>query len=246
MRASLDQGVVRLIGSPIGNLGDITIRAVETLKAADVIACEDTRHSLRLLSHLGIRDKELVSLHEHNEESRASDLVGRASAGQLIAILSDAGTPAISDPGYRLVNACIDAGVRVEVIPGPSAVIAGLVGSGLPTDSFYFGGFLPVKSGRKSKELTAALERVETSVFFESPHRLLKTLAAISDLEPDRSVCVARELTKKFESYHRGTAAEVAREFDGKTVKGEITLLIRGTGKKKAGRVRDLNAPHKN
>jgi len=235
-----------LIGSPIGNLGDITIRAVETLKAADVIACEDTRHSLRLLSHLDIRDKELMSLHEHNEVNRASDLVGRASAGQLIAILSDAGTPSISDPGYRLVNACIDAGVRVEVIPGPSAVITGLVGSGLPTDSFYFGGFLPVKSGRKSRELAAALERVETSVFFESPHRLLKTLAAISDLEPGRSVCVARELTKRFESYHRGTAAEVAREFDGKTVKGEITLLIRGTGKKKAGRVRDLNAPHKN
>lgn len=246
MSTSLGQGVVRLIGSPIGNLGDITIRAVETLKLADVIACEDTRHSLRLLSHLDIRDKELVSLHEHNEGNRAAELVERASAGQMIAILSDAGTPSISDPGYRLVNACVDAGVRVEAIPGPSAVITGLVGSGLPTDSFYFGGFLPVKSGRKSRELAAALERVETSVFFESPHRLLKTLAAISELDPDRSVCVARELTKKFESYHRGNASEVAGEFDGKTVKGEITLLIRGTGKKKAVKTRDRNERQKN
>lgn len=246
MSIPLDQGVVSLIGSPIGNLGDITLRAVETLKAADVIACEDTRHSRRLLSHLDIHDKELVSLHEHNEEKRAEELVQRTSAGQKIAILSDAGTPAISDPGYRLVRMCVDAGVRIEVIPGPSAVIAGLAGSGLPTDSFYFGGFLPVKSGKKSKAIVDALERAETSIFFESPHRLLKTLSVIDELDSDRSVCVAREMTKKFETYHRGTASEIAAEFSEKTVKGEITLLIAGAGKKKSRKQRSSSDSEKN
>ncbi|MEX2577932.1 MAG: 16S rRNA (cytidine(1402)-2'-O)-methyltransferase [Verrucomicrobiales bacterium] len=233
MSNPLGQGLVQLIGSPIGNLGDITYRAVECLGAADVIACEDTRHSLRLLAHIGIRDKALVSLHEHNEQQRAADLVQRARGGDRVAFLSDAGTPTISDPGYRLVNACVEAGVRVEVIPGPSAVIAGLAASGLPTDAFYFGGFLPVKPGKKEKELAAALERVETSIFFESPHRLAKTLAVLDAVDPKREICVAREMTKKFESYHRGTAAALHQEFSEKTAKGEITLLIRGTGRRK-------------
>ena len=136
---------MQLIGTPIGNLGDITFRAVESIKAANVVACEDTRHSQRLLSHLGISGKELVALHEHNEQHRAQSLVERAMNGERIVFLSDAGTPTISDPGYRLVNACHEAGVRVEVIPGPSAVITALAGSGLPTDAFYFGGFLAVK-----------------------------------------------------------------------------------------------------
>ena len=239
MSGSLDQGIVSLVGSPIGNLGDITFRAVETLKKADIIACEDTRHSSKLLAHLDIRNKELVSLHEHNEQDRAVELVARAANGQQIAVLSDAGTPAVSDPGYRLVNACIEAGVRVEVIPGPSAVITGLAGSGLPTDAFYFGGFLPVKSGKKKRELAAALERTETTIFYESPHRLLKTLAVISELDSDRNLCVARELTKKFESYHRGNASEISAEFAERSVKGEITLLIRGTGKKSQRTVRE-------
>lgn len=233
---------MQLIGTPIGNLGDITFRAVEAIRAAHAVACEDTRHSQRLLAHLGISGKELVALHEHNEQQRAPALVERALRGERIVFLSDAGTPTISDPGYRLVNACHDAGVRVEVLPGPSAVITALAGSGLPTDAFYFGGFLAVKSGRKGREIEEALERRETSIFFESPHRLTKTLAAIAALDPDREICVARELTKKFESYHRGTAASVLEHFTAQPGKGEITLLIRGAGKRremKARRDRD-------
>jgi len=226
-------GLVQLIGTPIGNLGDITFRAVESIKAAHVVACEDTRHSHRLLSHLGILGKELVALHEHNEQQRARSLVERAMNGERIVFLSDAGTPTISDPGYRLVNACHEAGVRVEVIPGPSAVITALAGSGLPTDAFYFGGFLAVKSGRKGREIEEALARRETSVFFESPHRLTKTVAAIAAIEPDREICVARELTKKFETYHRGTAAQLLEYFTAQPGKGEITLLIRGCGKRR-------------
>lgn len=224
---------MQLIGTPIGNLGDITFRAVESIKAAHVVACEDTRHSHRLLSHLGILGKELVALHEHNEQQRARSLVERAMNGERIVFLSDAGTPTISDPGYRLVNACHEAGVRVEVIPGPSAVITALAGSGLPTDAFYFGGFLAVKSGRKGREIEEALARRETSVFFESPHRLTKTVAAIAAIEPEREICVARELTKKFETYHRGTASQLLGYFTAQPGKGEITLLIRGCGKRR-------------
>lgn len=224
---------MQLIGTPIGNLGDITFRAVESIKAAHVVACEDTRHSQRLLSHLGIPGKELVALHEHNEQQRARSLVERAMNGERIVFLTDAGTPTISDPGYRLVNACHEAGVRVEVIPGPSAVITALAGSGLPTDAFYFGGFLAVKSGRKGREIEEALARRETSVFFESPHRLTKTVAAIAAIEPEREICVARELTKKFETYHRGTASQLLGYFTAQPGKGEITLLIRGCGKRR-------------
>lgn len=226
-------GIVQLISTPIGNLGDISFRAVECIKAADVIACEDTRHSSRLLRHLQIERKELVALHEHNETQRAGALVERAAQGERIVFLSDAGTPTISDPGYRLVNACVEASVRIEVIPGASAVITALAGSGMPTDAFYFGGFLPVKSGRKMAQIEQAISRIETSIFFESPHRILKTLSVLADLAPERRLCVARELTKKFETYHRGTAHNLLEEFSGKTVKGEITLLIQGAGKGK-------------
>jgi len=227
-------GSVQLIGSPIGNLGDITFRAVECLKAADVIACEDTRHSVRLLRHLNIGEKELVALHDHNEGRRAQSLVDRAAAGEVIAYLSDAGMPTISDPGYRLVNACVAAEVRVEVIPGPSAVMAALAGSGLPTDSFYFGGFFPVKGGKRAKELEAALERSETSIYFESPYRILKSLDVLCSASPDREICVARELTKKFETFHRGSAKAVFEEFSKlPSIKGEITLLVAGCGRRK-------------
>ena len=226
-------GIVQLISTPIGNLGDISFRAVECMKQADLIACEDTRHSSRLLKHLGIERKELVALHDHNEGQRAGSLVERAALGERIVFLSDAGTPTISDPGYRLVNACVEASVQVEVIPGASAVITALAGSGMPTDAFYFGGFLPVKSGRRKTQVEEALSRVETSIFFESPHRLLKTLAVLAEISPERPLCVARELTKKFETYYRGTAPELLEEFSGGTVKGEITLLIQGAGKEK-------------
>lgn len=232
-------GIVQLICTPIGNLGDISFRAVQSIQNADVIACEDTRHSSRLLQHLEIERKELVALHDHNEGARAGSLVERAAQGEKIVFLSDAGTPTISDPGYRLVNACVDAGVKVEVIPGPSAVITALAGSGLPTDAFYFGGFLPVKSGKRARLLEESLNRTETSIFFESPYRLLKTLTAMTELNPDRSICVARELTKKFETYHRGTAPQILEEFAEKTVKGEITLLIQGAGREKKKREKE-------
>lgn len=234
MTTPRNEGCIQLVGTPIGNLGDITFRAVQCLKAADVIACEDTRHSRKLLSHLDIADKELVALHDHNEDRRSSALIERAQSGETVVFLSDAGMPTISDPGYRLVNASVEAGVRIEVIPGPCAVVTGLAGSGLPTDAFYFGGFLPVKSGKKTREIEDALSRKESSVFFESPHRIVKTLGLIKELDPERKVCVARELTKKFETFHRGIPQELLEEFGDRQVKGEITLIIQGRGRKSA------------
>ncbi len=225
-------GKLSVICTPIGNLDDITLRAARTLEEADLLACEDTRHSLRLLQHCKISHKELISLNDHNEGDKAPFLAEQASDGRHIALLSDAGAPTVSDPGFRLVNACIDAGVPVSVIPGPSAVITALAGSGLPTHAFYFGGFLPVKSGKRQRLLEEAIERDATSLFFESPHRILKTLAALSELAPDQPICVARELTKKFETYHRGTAASLLEELQPGPVKGEITLLIQGTSEK--------------
>ncbi len=224
-------GRIQLVASPIGNLGDITFRAVEAIRAASAVACEDTRRSRRLLDHLGIGGKELIALHDHNERTRSGSLVERAKAGETILYLSDAGMPGISDPGYRLVNAARDAGVCVEVLPGPSAVVTALAGSGLPSDAFFFGGFLPVKSGRRTDELGQAIARRETSIYFESPHRLVGTLSILAELAPERELCVARELTKRFETYHRGPAATLAEEFHAKPPKGEITLLIRGAGR---------------
>lgn len=231
--SSLTRSIVQLVCGPIGNLGDITFRAVETLKNADLIACEDTRHSRRLLNHYDISEKKLISLHEHNETFRAPELARKVISENIrLAVISDAGTPTISDPGYRLVRECADAGIKVEVLPGPSAVITGLAGSGLPTDSFWFGGFLPVKSGKKTKALECALQARFTSIFFESPHRITKTLHLLAGLDSTRETCVARELTKKFETYHRGTAAELADQFEsGSFSKGEITLLIRGASR---------------
>jgi 16S rRNA (cytidine1402-2'-O)-methyltransferase len=219
-----------LIGSPIGNLGDITLRALEVLKTVSVVAAEDTRRSSILLKHFEI-SKQLISFHEHNEAKRTSELIERLRGGENVALLTDAGMPSISDPGYRLVRASIESGIQIEVIPGPSAVLTALVGSGLPTDRFYFGGFLPVKSGQRERELLAALTRQFTSIYFESPHRIIRSLEVISGVEPTRSVCVARELTKQFEEYQRGEAATVLAHYVNHPPKGEITLLIKGVGK---------------
>jgi len=223
-------GKIYLVATPIGNLRDITLRALDCLKRADVLACEDTRHSKRLLDAYEITGKKLVSYHQHNEAARSEELVTRAQAGEIVACLTDAGMPSVSDPGLRLVQKAVDQGVAIEVLPGASAVLTGLAGSGLATDSFYFGGFLSQKSGRRERELREALERSATTIHFESPHRLIKTLNALQKLESERSVCVARELTKRFETYHRGTAEEVFREFENKegAIKGEITFLISG------------------
>jgi 16S rRNA (cytidine1402-2'-O)-methyltransferase len=219
-------GRIVIIPTPIGNLADLTLRAIEILKSADRIACEDTRHSGTLLAHHGISGKPLVSLHEHNETRRAPELAAAARAGETIAVITDAGMPGISDPGYRLIQACIETDTPFEVLPGPSAVITALIGSGFPCHAFHFGGFLSVKSGKRRTALTNALASGETYLFFESPHRLLGTLEILAEISPNAKTCVARELTKKFETYHRGTATEVLSHFQSHPPKGEIVLLV--------------------
>ena len=217
--------MLSVVPTPIGNRQDITLRAVEVLKSADLIAAEDTRHSGLLLQYLGIK-KPFLSLHGHNESFRSEDVANRIAGGAHVALITDAGMPGISDPGYRLIRTCIDRGLPVSVLPGPSAVLTALVGSGFPCDRFFFGGFLPVKSGRRANELTAAAARGETSIYFESPHRILKTLAALDAICPGRTVCVARELTKTFEEYRRETPSALIAHFEKHPPKGEITLVI--------------------
>ena len=219
--------MLTLVPTPVGNLEDITLRALRILGEADLIAAEDTRHAAILLKHHGI-SRPLLSLHEHNEAQRAGEIAARLAAGENIALLTDAGTPGISDPGFRVVRECIERGLEFTVLPGPTAILPALVGSGLPLHEFYFGGFLPVKSGRRRTVLEAALARRETSIFFESPHRIAKSLAVLAELAPDRPVCVARELSKKFEEYWRGPATELATRAEKKPPRGEICLLIAG------------------
>src|SRR5437588_7132754 len=185
------------VATPIGNLGDITLRALEILKDVDLVAAEDTRHSGVLLKHYQIK-KPLISYHEHNEAMRTAQLTERLAAGEKIALITDAGTPGLSDPGARLIRECIKRELPFTIVPGPSSILTALVGSGFSADKFFFGGFLPVKSGQRERELRAAADRAETSIFFESPHRLIKTLTASAEIMPDRQLCVARELTKKF------------------------------------------------
>ena len=222
--------LLTVVPTPIGNLQDITLRALQALRDTDLIAAEDTRRSAILLLHHAIR-KPMVSLHEHNEKARTAELVEAIAGGKSVALITDAGMPGISDPGFRLIRACRERGLAVGVLPGPSAVITALVGSGLPTNAFYFGGFVPVKSGRRHAELERAVARLETSVYFESPHRLLKTLRVLCELAPEAAVCVARELTKKFEEYRRGTPAELCSYYESRAPKGEITLVISGVSR---------------
>ena len=211
-----------VVPTPIGNLEDITLRALRTLREADVVACEDTRRTGRLLAHYEIK-KPLLAYHEHNEDRLAPELAGRART-EKVALVSDAGTPLVSDPGYRLLRACIKAGVEVEALPGPSAVMTALVASGLPADKAVFLGF-PPRKGRERREL---LERISgepsTFVLFESPHRLAKTLG---ELPAEAPVAVCRELTKLHEEVFRGTAAEAVEHF-AQGVRGEIVLVVRG------------------
>lgn len=221
-------GRIILVPTPIGNLGDITLRSIEALKSADRIACEDTRRSGILLAHHEITGKPLVSLHEHNEGRKAPELVAAAKAGECIAFISDAGMPGVSDPGYRLVQACLEAEVPFDVLPGPSAVLTALIGSGLPCHAFRFGGFLSVKSGKRRTAMQNALDSGETGIFFESPHRIVSTLKILEEIAPLAKVCVARELTKKFETYHRGNPSELHEWFSSNGTKGEMVLLMNG------------------
>jgi 16S rRNA (cytidine1402-2'-O)-methyltransferase len=216
-----------VVSTPIGNLGDITLRAVDVLKSVDVIAAEDTRHSGMLLKHFQIK-KPFLSYHEHNEAMRTAQLVERLATGENVALITDAGTPGLSDPGARLIRECIRRGFSFAIIPGPSSILAALVGSGFSTEKFCFRGFLPIKSGQRQHELRAAVDREETTIFFESPYRLIKTLAACTDIMPDRQLCVARELTKKFEEFRRGTARELLAHYEAHPPKGEIVLIVSG------------------
>lgn len=207
--------------TPIGNLEDITLRVLAALREADVIACEDTRRTRVLLDRYGVGAR-LVSYHEHNERHRAGELVARMRAGEVVALVSDAGMPLVSDPGFVLVQACIAAGLAVEVLPGPSAALAALVASGLPADRWRFAGFLP----RKRAELARAFAGAETLVAFESPRRLAASLAVLAELDPERQVAVCRELTKVHEEVVRATAAELAARYATQPPRGEIVLVV--------------------
>jgi 16S rRNA (cytidine1402-2'-O)-methyltransferase len=219
-------GTLYVVATPIGNLEDITLRALRILREVDQIACEDTRQTRKLLHRHGIQ-KPLVSYHEHNEQSRADELLREIEAGKNIALVSDAGTPLIADPGYRIVQQARERGIAVSPIPGPSALISALSASGLPTDSFFFGGFLPAKKSQRQKTLEEMKSYPATLVFYEAPHRIVETLNDIAEILGPRQVTLARELTKIYEEFLTGEASEVCKKLaERPAIKGEITLMI--------------------
>ena len=221
------KGKLILIATPIGNLGDISARAIENLTAVDLVAAEDTRHSGQLLSHLGIK-KPMVSYYQHNEEMREGQLLAALDEGKDIAVISDAGTPGISDPGSAILKAAVGAGYEVDAIPGSCALIQALVLSGLPTEKFVFEGFLP-RGSKVKPYLETLLGETRTLVFYESPHRFKDTLSAFKTIfGDDRKIAVCRELTKKFQEINRGTLAEVSEYWEDKEVRGEFVLVLGG------------------
>ena len=225
----LTPGTLYLVATPIGNLEDITFRAVRTLKECDVVAAEDTRRTGQLLKHFGL-SKPMLSYFQFNEARRSEQILERLGRGEKVALVSDAGTPGISDPGERVVRAAIAAGFRVESVPGPSALVAALTVSGLSTDEFHFIGFLPHKSGQRRKRLEGLRAVPGTLVLYESPYRIQKLLEELRDIYPDRQVVLGRELTKKFEEYLRGTPVELLTALQQRTLKGEFVVMIAGTG----------------
>jgi 16S rRNA (cytidine1402-2'-O)-methyltransferase len=214
-----------LVATPIGNLEDITIRALNTLRSCDYVLCEDTRHSGRLLKHFEI-SKPLKSFHKFNEAKREEMLISDLKSGLNVALISDAGTPCLSDPGCRLVARCVAEGIKIVPIPGACAAIAGLIGSGFDTDSFHFYGFLPKKSGQLTTKLKQILENKTTAICYESPHRILKVLKILVELDPDCPIVIARELTKKFEEFLRGTAQSLLISCTARPPKGELVVLF--------------------
>lgn len=220
-------GILYIVATPIGNLEDITLRAIRTLKEADVIAAEDTRHTQILLNHFAIKTP-LTSYHEHNERAKTGQLVTRLERGESIALVSDAGTPAISDPGFRLVVEAVRAGIRVIPIPGASAAIAVLSASGLPTDGFVFTGFLPARKQERRSRLQELRGGSYSLVIYETPHRLKESLDDIGKILGDRRIVLAREVTKLHEEFLRGSVSEVIREVSQREIRGEITLVIEG------------------
>jgi len=218
-------GTLYLVATPIGNLADITHRALDILRKVSLIACEDTRHTRKLLQHYGIETK-TISYHEHNEQQRARELVQTLHDGNDVAVVSDAGTPSISDPGYRLVRAAIENDIPVVPVPGPSALISALAAAGLPTDEFFFGGFLPAKSNARRTRLNELRSVPGTLVFYEAPHRLAETLNDALEILGEREAAVARELTKLHEEIKRGRLSELANHYATEEPRGEIVLLI--------------------
>lgn len=221
----LTPGTLYLVATPIGNMEDITLRAIRTLKECDLIAAEDTRHTGILLQRLGFH-KPLFSYHTFNEARRESEFVARLRDGQIIALVTDAGTPGISDPGQRICAAVLAAGLRVESVPGPCALISALIASGLPTDEFHFIGFLPHKSGQRKKCIEQALGTPGTLVLYESPYRIEKLLGELHTAAPESQITLARELTKKFEEWLHGTPSELLEKIKGRSLKGEFVVLI--------------------
>src|SRR5579884_3979123 len=213
-----------IVATPIGNLNDISPRALDTLRAVDIIACEDTRHTAKLLNHFGIQ-KPLESYHDFNEEKKAAQLVSRIQEGLNVALVSDAGTPAVSDPGYRLVRSCREKGIDIVAIPGPNAAITALSASGLPSDEFLFVGFLPSKSRARQEKLAALKGVSATLIFYEAPHRIQETLKDVLEILGNRQVCIRRELTKLYEQYQFGTLAEV---IDKVNPLGEFVIVVAG------------------
>jgi 16S rRNA (cytidine1402-2'-O)-methyltransferase len=230
--SSRESGMLYLVATPIGNLEDITFRAVEVLRQADLIAAEDTRRTRHLLTRHDI-SRPLISYHDHNKKSRSPQLLRSLLNGESVALVSDAGTPGISDPAFYLVRLAIENGVPVIPVPGPSALIAALVVSGLPPDRFVFEGFLPPRAGKRRTRLKALADEQRTIVLFESPHRLLKSLSDILEIMGDRQAVVARELTKKFEEVARGTVSQLMERFSRKKPRGEVVVVLAGSAAQK-------------
>ena len=224
-----------LIATPIGNLGDLTERGSAALRNSDAVIAEDTRRAAQLLAHLGVR-KPLISFHEHNEERRLPEILAKLRGGERLALVTDAGTPSVSDPGFRLVRACIGEGIAYTVLPGASAVTTALVGSGLPPVPFFFGGFLPSSGSGRRSELRKGIALGMTALYFESPHRLVDCLADLVAIAPDCRACVSRELTKIHEEYRHGTPEELAAHYGANPPRGEITLVIDPSAGKNAER----------
>jgi 16S rRNA (cytidine1402-2'-O)-methyltransferase len=221
----LTPGTLYLVATPIGNLEDITLRALRTLKECDLIAAEDTRHTGALLKRFGI-SKPLLSYFQFNEARRSEEILQRLARGEKIALVTDAGSPGISDPGERVVKAARAAGFRVESVPGPSALVAALTPSGLPTDEFHFIGFLPHKSGQRRNKLESLKTVPGTLALYESPYRIEKLLGELAEVFPERQVVLARELTKKFEEFLHGTPRELTERLKGRSIKGEFVVLV--------------------
>ena len=221
----LTPGTLYLVATPIGNLEDITLRALRVLRECDAVAAEDTRHSGQLLKHFGI-SKPMLSYFQFNEARRSEEIIERLRRGDKIALVTDAGSPGISDPGERVVRAAIAAGLRVEPVPGPSALVAGLTASGLPTGEFHFAGFLPHKSGQRRNKLASLREIPGVLVFYESPYRIERLLDELAEAFPESTVVLGRELTKKFEEFLRGTPAELRQIAGTRHLKGEFVVMV--------------------